>query len=347
MKIFRKFLIFTLCILLISSVFLFSCGKNEDNVYIKYGDAKTLSNLLKEGVIDFALLPEPQATNVEKNLDKEGDYKRLSLQTLYGEKGYPQAVLMAKESVINENLSLVKAIKQKFNSSLSWIKNNVNLCVNAVKENYPNSTLNANIIDSEVIENCSIFWEDTNAKEDVKKYIDDILTINVGLSISPAKKIQDDFFADFEAIENAQPKVYNDLTSFSFVLPDGAPALSVSKFILDSENFFENLKFNYKVVDSESITGYMTGANVDNLKADFIILPVNGASKIYNSGNTVYKMVSSITHGNMFILSKTAKNGFNLIDLVGKKIGVIGEGKVPDLTLKYILEKNNLSYSVV
>ena len=34
-------------------------------------------------------------------------------------------------------------------------------------------------------------------------------------------------------------------------------------------------------------------------------------------------------------------------DLDGKKIGVIGQGNVPDLTLKTVLAKNSIGYSVI
>ena len=55
-------------------------------------------------------------------------------------------------------------------------------------------------------------------------------------------------------------------------------------------------------------------------------------------------MVSVITHGNLYLVSKTPF----ITGLVGKRVGVMGgEGKVPDLTLKIILKNNGLNYKTV
>jgi hypothetical protein len=57
-----------------------------------------------------------------------------------------------------------------------------------------------------------------------------------------------------------------------------------------------------------------------------------------------YTMVSVITHGNLYLISKTQ----SVTGLVGKKVGVMGgENKVPDLTLKVILKKNGLKYKSI
>ncbi len=129
--------------------------------------------------------------------------------------------------------------------------------------------------------------------------------------------------------------------TYTFVAPDGAPALSMAKFINDSENFGINANFDYKVVASSNIGGFMQQA-----KADFIIMPVNAASKLYKANSAdPYKMVSVITHGNLYLMSSDETN--SLEGLKGKVVGVIGQGLVPDLTLKAILADNNLLDSVV
>ena len=131
-------------------------------------------------------------------------------------------------------------------------------------------------------------------------------------------------------------------TEFSFVAPDGAPALSIAKFINDNENFgFENTNFNYEVVSANNIGSYMQQG-----KADFMIMPVNAASKLYKANTSdPYKMVAVITHGNLFLMS--SDNSQTLEDLKGKVVGVIGQGLVPDLTFRAILSDNNLIDDVV
>ena len=136
---------------------------------------------------------------------------------------------------------------------------------------------------------------------------------------------------------NGQQMQSQKLSEVRVVAPDGAPALSLSKYIVDNEAFGTDTAFSYSVVSSSDIGTVMAQGN-----AELIVVPVNLASKMYNANkNDPYKMVSVITHGNLYIASKEE---MSLSDLVGKVIGVIGEGLVPDLTLKYILNKNGISY---
>ncbi len=123
---------------------------------------------------------------------------------------------------------------------------------------------------------------------------------------------------------------------YSFVAPDGAPALAIAKFISDKENFGLNASVNYSVTNADNI-----GLALSKNTGDFVIAPVNLASKLYDAGNESYKMVSVITHGNLYILSKTQ---ISVQDLKGKVIGAIGKGAVPGLTLSAVLEKNGLEY---
>jgi len=119
------------------------------------------------------------------------------------------------------------------------------------------------------------------------------------------------------------------------VVPDGAPALAFSKYMIDNQNFGIEIPFSYKVVASSSIGEEIIKG------ADIVVAPINLASKLYKVDKNQYKMVSVVTHGNMFIMSK---NGYSLFDLQGKVVGVIGHGLVPDLTFKSILQKNNIEY---
>ena len=125
--------------------------------------------------------------------------------------------------------------------------------------------------------------------------------------------------------------------SFTFTAPDGAPALAVSKFINDNENFDDNNNFTYNVVPASTIGKIMIKG-----ESDFIVMPVNAATKLYNSNkDNAYKMVSVITHGNLFIMTKGEKS---LEELKGKIVGVIGQGNVPDLTFKAILNDAQIEY---
>lgn len=134
---------------------------------------------------------------------------------------------------------------------------------------------------------------------------------------------------------NDKPVEDKTITVYS---PDGAPALSVAKFINDNEDFGTGAKVDYNVVAAGNIGGVMQQG-----KGDVIIMPVNAASKLYKANSDAYKMAAVITHGNLYVMSK---EDLTLNDLKGKVVGVIGQGNVPDLIFRAALNKNGLEYEV-
>ncbi len=322
-----------------------ACKSNQGQVNITYKDAQTIMQLLCDDGLDYGLLSEPAATTLEKVKGKNYTWKRLSLQKLYDSntESYPQAVLMVKEEILNSYPQLVREIGAKFNDNVNWVKNNPTLAVNAVKSNYEGTSLNPDVIDSAVVDNCKISWQDAiSAKDSINEYISNILSVNQSQIVAPAKVVDDSFFyndnlSQGQAIENK---------TFSFYAPDGAPALAIAKFIYDNQSFISGATFNYNVVVADNIAKYTNG--VLGL-ADFIVLPVNAASKNYQNQQAKYKMVSVITHGNIFIMAKVKEgdNSISLKQLNGKTIGVIGQGLVPDLTFKTVLSKNLMGYNVI
>lgn len=126
-----------------------------------------------------------------------------------------------------------------------------------------------------------------------------------------------------------------------FYAPDGAPALAIAKFIDDGEDFDIGTEISYNVVSASDIGTVMAQA-----KGDFIVMPVNAASKLYKAKkDSPYIMVAVITHGNLYLMSSENINTLN--DLKGKVVGVIGQGLVPDLTLRAILSDKRLIDCVV
>ncbi len=129
--------------------------------------------------------------------------------------------------------------------------------------------------------------------------------------------------------------------ALTFYAPDGAPALAIAKLINDQESFGIDADITYSVVASSDI-----GPTMAQGKGDFIVMPVNAASKLYKANkNDPYIMAGVVTHGNLYIMS--SDNTTSLDGLLGKVVGVIGQGLVPDLTLKAILSDNNLLDKVV
>ena len=334
----KKLISLLISILMILSVLgMTACGEPKQ-VSLIYGTPQSTMQALKSGNVDFALLPEPAATNFETNVGAGTTWYRMSLQELYDgqTKSYPQAVLMVKNDVLEGYPQLVREVGLEFSDNVQWVKENTATAIKQINalisDQNKTPSLNAEVITSKVIDNCKIEWQPSqNAKEQVKKYIDNLLSLDIGLGNTPATKVDDDFFyVDNNGSGNAIDR------TFTFVAPDGAPALSIAKFINDNENFVEGATFNYNVVDAESIASKVG-------TTDFVVVPVNLASKLYKAKQ--YKMVSVITHGNLYVLSKTPST---IADLDGKKVGVAGnEGLVPDLTLKVMLQNNNFNYSKI
>lgn len=122
--------------------------------------------------------------------------------------------------------------------------------------------------------------------------------------------------------------------------PDGAPALSL--YALSGEKYSE---FSVSVVNAETINVHVSG---NSPEADFAILPVNSAVKLLGSGET-YRMLGTVTHGNLFLLKKEGGEPIetkdDLTKLVGKTVGVINLANVPGLTFKTILADNEIAFN--
>ena len=142
------------------------------------------------------------------------------------------------------------------------------------------------------------------------------------------------------AKESVQDSV-EEPVKLSFYAPDGAPALSIAKFISDNETFGMNAQISYNVVSASNI-----GPTMAKGEGDFIVIPVNAASKLYKANSSdPYVMTAVVTHGNLYVA--TTEENLTLQGLKGKVIGVIGQGLVPDLTFRAVLKDNGLLDDVV
>lgn len=108
-------------------------------------------------------------------------------------------------------------------------------------------------------------------------------------------------------------------------MPDGAPAIALAGVMNDGYDGFD-----FTVVPSETIGGV-----VSNSTADMAIMPIDAAATLYNSGVDIV-MLSVNTHGNLYMVGN--EENISLSDLVGKRLGVIGQGSVPDNTLRMLLK---------
>ena len=130
---------------------------------------------------DYFVVPEPAATTkinaTQGKLSLAG-----SLQTLYGDgNGYPQAVLVAKKSVIANYSDTINSLISSFADNYNWLVSNdtsAETIVNAIVSALPDGTaptFTANNLNKTVIANCGIgFINATNAKASVLAYLNKI-----------------------------------------------------------------------------------------------------------------------------------------------------------------------------
>lgn len=141
---------------------------------------------------------------------------------------------------------------------------------------------------------------------------------------------------------NPQEEIDKRELSVNFVVPDGAPALSIAKLINDDASF--GGKVNYRIVAAENIKSFVVGSGE---KADIALVPVNMASLLLGTGSE-YKGVATVTHGNLYLLSKdetavTSENASQM--LKGKTVAVVNLANVPGLTVKAMLKKTGIAFT--
>ena len=331
-KIATLFLSAMLCLF---AVFGGACSTEPETgkVNIKYyADGSKVVQSIMGGNETIGLVPEPAASTLQANYlkNKGQTLYRLDLQELYDNetKAYPQAVLMIKKSVLGAHPNLVSILEAKIGQSVSWVKQNVATAVDAINNN-GGTTLNANALSQSAIDGCKIYWEDAQtAKTSVKNYIDKIVEIDS----TKASAVSDDFF--YTSVENGSAK-----ETYTFMAPDGAPALGIAKLINDQDSLGTDKRINYSVIQSTQVMPIVSTGT-----ADFVVAPVNLASKLYKANGNDYVMVAVLTHGNFYILSTTE---ISVKDLKDKQVAVPNQGAVPDWTFKMVLQKNNLTYSTV
>ena len=137
-----------------------------------------------------------------------------------------------------------------------------------------------------------------------------------------------------------------DNEALTVCMPDGAPALSMAKFMAEDNGFGRNVE--YRVVGSSEIASCVTGIDEDK-NADICVLPVNTASKLLGDG-TKYKMLGTVTHGNLFIVAGADAQELTCDnfaeEITGKKVGVVNLPSFPGAVFKLLLSDYGVSDKV-
>lgn len=304
----------------------------KDKVTIKYyADASAMLPAMKTGQLKTGLLPEPAATKITT---MNGDISmKIDIQQVYGG-DYPQAVLVAKKSVVENDPAFLYALMTAIEENSEWIvANDENAAsavdaINSALAEGVTPSLDKQAITKSVVANCNIYLEKSaDARISVNEYLAAMRTVDE----NAAAAVSNAFFGDILSAEKEDPTA-----KYSVYMPDGAPALAMAKLIGDHAQFSRSV--TYTVVSAADI-----GPSVVKEKADVAIMPVTAASKTIGNAEK-YVMLGVVTHGNIYVMS--SENISALSDLKGKTVGVIGQNQVPDLTFRYLLNKAGITYEV-
>ena len=282
--------------------------------------------------IDYYVVPEPAASAKVKATDLNfvGD-----LQSLYGgESGYPQAVVVAKNGllgteILNNFISALSSADEWLLSGDTAIETIVGTIQSHITEGLESSIKVQNLTKS-VIKNCGIkFVSASDSKSDILSFMEKFNSISENSFGVP----EDEFFFDGTAGTAEYTK------KISVYAPDGAPALGLVKLM--QEDAIGNTE--YRIVDPGTVQTLVGG---NEPKADICVLPVNVAVKLLGNAKN-YKLIGTLTHGNLYILSKnsTQISADNIEELKGKTVGVVNLAQVPGLTFKLILKNYGIDFA--
>lgn len=128
-----------------------------------------------------------------------------------------------------------------------------------------------------------------------------------------------------ETVEPIEPKI------LKVSVPDGIPALTMTKMIKENNLIAENIVLEYTV---EKTTDALA-AKVLSKEADIAIVPSNLAAQTYNK-ELGYKIAATGSWGSFYLISEEAIRDPKA--LIGKEITTIGKNLTPDIILRHILK---------
>lgn len=123
-------------------------------------------------------------------------------------------------------------------------------------------------------------------------------------------------------------------TDLTVYMPDGAPALAMSKLLCEDT---ATDGVSYFVVPPAKIATVVSYNDMQK-NADICVLPLTVATKKLGAGDK-YRMLGTVTRGNLYILGReqASYTKENISALIGKRVGVVQLSEVPGLTLKAVL----------
>ncbi|MDN5352552.1 MAG: NitT/TauT family transport system substrate-binding protein [Clostridiales bacterium] len=123
--------------------------------------------------------------------------------------------------------------------------------------------------------------------------------------------------------------------SIRVIAPEGAPTFSMLQLIYETPDIYNGVEVDYEsIAATDLLSAEIIAGNVD-----FAVVPTNLALNLYNKG-VPYKLAGIATQGNLYMV--TSEDISTWDDLRGKEVYMIGQGLVPDLIFRYLLQANGL-----
>ena len=123
--------------------------------------------------------------------------------------------------------------------------------------------------------------------------------------------------------------------TFKISVPDGIPALTMTKMIKENTLIDENVRLEYTV---EKTTDALA-AKVLSGEADIAIVPSNLAAQLYNK-ELGYKIAATGSWGSFYLISEEVIKDPEV--LIGKEITTIGKNLTPDIMLRHLLNLKDI-----
>lgn len=135
--------------------------------------------------------------------------------------------------------------------------------------------------------------------------------------------------------------------SLNVAVPGGAPTFSQVQIDMGKSSLPTWIN-----VTTDLKTPTTLPAIFNDASYDIVFAPTNLGAKLYNgavsNGKTPnYKYAATVTWGNLYLVSSTPTEEFNLSDINGQELTAFSSGSVVDIVMKLVLSKNNVEPSNV
>lgn len=131
-------------------------------------------------------------------------------------------------------------------------------------------------------------------------------------------------------------KQAEEMKEINFTVPDGLPAVSVSKIIKEKPEIDKSYNINYTIEQSSDALS----TSIMKEEPDIAIVPSNLAAVVYNK-NKSYKIAGTVGWGSFYIGS--SDSSVTSVDMLkGKEVYNIGKGLTPDIITRTVLKDKGI-----